>query len=226
MGHVASKSPGYYITLRCARRRASAHRRQSPTKFEWLLLARHYGLPTRLLDWSYSPLIALFFAVEDPRYNDSDGCIWALWSTELNLEQLGHHKLVDPSWPHVQEILEVACSGATQGTLPIALAIAARQIDLRMLAQQSTFTMHGNDADVRDIGSTKTILAQCVVPAQCKASIPKLLYRLGISRSMVFPDLAGLSRELIDHLSGHETHRDRYSGVSRCGPVYMRSATR
>ena len=45
----------------------------------WLMFARHYGLPTRLLDWSYSPLVALYFAAQEHRdFPNADGCLWAL----------------------------------------------------------------------------------------------------------------------------------------------------
>lgn len=49
--------------------------------FDWLFLMQHYGVPTRLLDWSESPLVGLYFAVES--MND-DGALWLLRPSELN----------------------------------------------------------------------------------------------------------------------------------------------
>ena len=50
----------------------------------WLFLMQHYGLPTRLLDWTDSPLIALYFAIKDKTTDDEDGVIYGLMPTELN----------------------------------------------------------------------------------------------------------------------------------------------
>ena len=65
---------------------AKARRRQVPDSSDpmgWLFLMQHYRLPTRLLDWSQSPLVALYFAVEKP--DDGDAALWSLSPTELNM---------------------------------------------------------------------------------------------------------------------------------------------
>jgi len=53
----------------------------------WLTLMQHYGLPTRLLDWSRSPLVALYFAVNEKSSWDKDACIWVLSPGRLNLSE-------------------------------------------------------------------------------------------------------------------------------------------
>ena len=53
-------------------------------EWEWILLARHHGLPSRLLDWTERPSGSLFASREDERYQQSDGALWCLSPGHLN----------------------------------------------------------------------------------------------------------------------------------------------
>ncbi len=64
--------------LRNFRKYADIKKIDWDSEWLWLSLAQHHGLPTRLLDWTYSPYVALHFATEDTSKPMEDGVIWCL----------------------------------------------------------------------------------------------------------------------------------------------------
>jgi hypothetical protein len=159
---------------------------------DWMVFAQHYGLPTRLLDWSMSPLIALFFAVMESKHDGRDGCLWALSPSRLNgsagidgLASLSHH-LIAPIIQHAfvsQNLLEPN----------VVIAIDTYEIDQRMLVQQAKFTLHSTAADASI--ENRSCFMGFKIPSKAKAHIRQLLKFLGITRSTLFPDLHNLALE-------------------------------
>lgn len=182
--------------------------RQSPpqSEWEWLFLMQHFGIPTRLLDWTESPLVALYFAVHDSDFSHdaSDGCLWALLPAKYNYEVprlrptvsvdipcFGVDKVLDDYRPD-QMILE-----AMSSKLPAA-AIAHRQNE-RIMAQLGVFTiMHRDMTPIEEIAPQ--FLARLTIPAAAKTQLRNELRALRVTQMTLFPELtsvAAITKDLL-----------------------------
>jgi FRG domain-containing protein len=161
--------------------------------FGWLFLAQHYGLPTRLLDWTENPLVALYFAVISEE--DTYGCIWSLWSTGLNGAFNVPSGLIQISDPRVIELARSAF-GPSIKSEQVILAIDGQEIDIRMLVQMGRFTLHTYHTPIEVLPESSTWLRRYIVPPENKAKLRHQLAAVGIKRSNLFPDLGHLAEEL------------------------------
>lgn len=164
----------------------------------WLALMQHYGLPTRLLDWTWSPLVAAFFATQDALLESSqDACIWALHPIWLN-ESQGFKAIYPPlNAKMVQPFLAPARYDEAEETNKV-LAAMPIETDLRMLVQQGVFTVHSSPEELDRLDGSDRWLRQIVIPMQCKSRIAKELDILGVRLADLFPDLPNLAKEAME----------------------------
>ena len=176
---------------------------KSPSTYlGWLFVMQHHGMPTRLLDWSESPLVALYFAVEDFA-NSRDAAVWALhpWSLNESAESFGEKSVPGLSKEIDENYWLPRNTHPTPARVKKALPMAIRPAHTtkRIIAQKGQFTVHGSE----DVGLDQIFppranitLSKIEIKGTAKLDILKQLFITGISRYSLFPDLDGLSQEI------------------------------
>ena len=152
-------------------------------------LMQHHGLPTRLLDWTTSPLVALYFAVCDDKKDNVDACIWKLDPSGLNHSYKENYPL------ECDEGLYTEVSDK-----PKFLAIHAPYTSLRMMAQRSEFTLHTHYSAINDDNRDPVFLKKITISKKIKSELRDRLNSLGINRGSLFPDLDNIARTVADDL--------------------------
>lgn len=159
----------------------------------WLFLAQHYGLPTRLLDWTESPLVGLFFAIRE--HTEEDGVLWALSPYQLNEAQLGEKVLLNPDDPRAQQLIRRAFNTEVE-EIPATAAVYPDHHDLRLVNQLGAFTIHGTSEPMEASAEAEQYLVRFDIPAEVKLKMAFSLDALGIRLANLFPDLQHLAAQI------------------------------
>jgi hypothetical protein len=180
-----------------------------PTSYEWYFLMQHYRAPTRLLDWTDNPLVALFFAVEDTNER-RNSAVWVVdpvrWNGALDMTFSGP---LLPEWQESKQWLpelEAAFSTGTSLSQDYPAAIDPPHVDRRLAVQGSHFFIFGRTRNMimaanelnRDAKNQKekVFLEKIEVEKGSKETIYRSLRQYGISRASIFPDLENLGVDI------------------------------
>jgi len=178
--------------------------------WHWLSVAQHYGLPTRLLDWTYSPFVAMHFATANIDKFNVDGIIWAVnyVSTHNILPGKLRGKLEDEGanvftvemlYESIKSLRELENLSAN----PFVMFFEPPSIDDRIVNQFAFFSVLSDSTVILDswLENKKDIWRKIVVPAELKWEIRDKLDQANITERVLFPGLDGLSKWLARHYS-------------------------
>ncbi|MEE9250994.1 MAG: FRG domain-containing protein [Alphaproteobacteria bacterium] len=185
---------------------------------QWLFLARHVGLPTRLLDWSESALVGLYFALIE---KETPAVVWMLNPLQLNHFAAGAPADQDPNklrefplpWfrpqtPRVNIAFEnIRGAWELDGPgVPLPVAVHPTYVHSRLRAQGACFTIHGKQKEGLDRLVPDSILKWYQIDPASHGSMLRDLQLLGVTESVVFPDLDGLATELKNRFSRDDVY--------------------
>lgn len=172
--------------------------------WEWIFLMQHYRVPTRLLDWTESPLAALWFAVSstDAANVASDGAFWCLAPLSLNREArfrgrletelpgFGKDDVLDSWLPDRQD----------RGLAQNPVAATGPRNSRRMAAQLGNFTISDRGSGAIDEIGERRHVWRFIIPAAAKPTFAEELKLLRFTELTLFPDLdrvATVTKELL-----------------------------
>ncbi len=172
--------------------------------WSWLFQMQHYGVPTRLLDWSRDALVALYFATnpEDRSLTPGiDAAVWVLNPVRLN-RAYNFNEFVQPGYiPNVEEAGFNTLFGpdSLQLSIPKPAAAIGPLNSSRIVAQRGVFTVFPHQKNLiamEQFSDSNTFLFKICIAAENVTAIQAQLRRYGITKITLFPELQSIAGEI------------------------------
>ena len=188
--------------------RKYAHRDAVPgdSTWNWLALAQHHGLPTRLLDWTFSPLVAMHFATQSLEHFHLDGVIWCVDYVKTNALLPKQLRLIlkeEQADVFTTEMLGRAADqlwkfGELAETDPFAVFLEPPSLDDRIVNQFALLSLMSDAETALDewLERRPQLYRRIVIPAGLKWEVRDKLDQANITERVLFPGLDGLGRWL------------------------------
>lgn len=176
---------------------------------DWLALMQHYSAPTRLLDWTTSFYVALYFACQDDL---TDGAVWILYKD--NIIEYMNQAIKDQGL--TEEKVIAALSGHNEyvkfgmNVEPILEIVSNKSKTDRIIAQGGIFTISYQlfydhaQVGLPFVGQPKLVLIKLVIPSKMKKDIRKFLSKMDIFAERLFPGLDGIGRTIEEKICLHQ----------------------
>jgi hypothetical protein len=175
---------------------------QFDSVWDWLALGKHHGLPTRLLDWTYSPYVALHFSTANLDRHDRDGVVWCLDYVGVHDELPDSLRdVLDDEGANVftPELLARAAPGFRElealSLEPFCLFLEPPSLDERIVNQYALFSLLSSPTASPDewLAGYGGAARKVVIPAELKWEVRDKLDQANITERVLFPGLDGLS---------------------------------
>ena len=192
--------------LRIFRRKAHLFLAQPPSEsdsFEWLSIMQHHGAPTRLLDFTWSPYVAAFFALQ---HATKAAAIWAIFPPELLDEK--YRTTIADQRTSVEEIGPWVIGNYEsifiKNNRSIVVIGEPHRMNQRLIAQSGTFAMPGVlDVPVECIAPKHAVKKIVIDSSKTRKLAMQELYKMNVSEATLFPGLDGMARSLAYELESH-----------------------
>ena len=181
---------------------------QKYSTWRWMTIAQHYGLPTRLLDWTYSPFVALHFATVNVEQFECDAAIWYVDFVRVNkmlpspledvLEEVGANAftvgMLERALPEMKEF-------DTLSPELMALFFEPPSVDSRIINQFAFFSVMSSPTAKLDtwLELHPDFYGRIIIPSGLKWEVRDKLDQANITERMLFPGLDGLASWLTRH---------------------------